>query len=51
MEKRKEIDQETFELMRQFFSGGNRSDQVIPMVSSPQRKQVGSAFPKAASEA
>jgi hypothetical protein len=51
MEKRKEIDQETIELMRQFFSGGNRSDQEIPVVSSPQRKQVSSAFSKTASEA
>ncbi len=49
MEKRKETDQETIELLRQYFSGGNRSEPAILVVASPQRKQVGSS--KAASDA
>ena len=51
MEKRKETDQETIELIRQFFSGDNRSEQAIPVAASPQREQVSSASSKAASDA
>jgi hypothetical protein len=49
MERRKETDQETIELIRQFFSGGNRSEQAIPVDTSAQREQVGSASSKSAS--
>jgi hypothetical protein len=51
MEKRKGTDQETIELMRQYFSGGKGSEQAVPVVASPQRKQVSSASSKAASDA
>jgi hypothetical protein len=51
METRKETDQETVELMRQYFSGGNRSQPAILVVASPQRKQVSPASSKAASDA
>jgi hypothetical protein len=49
MERQKETDQETIELMRQYFSGGNRSEQAIPVHASPQREQVSPASSKAAS--
>jgi hypothetical protein len=51
MEKRKETDQETVELMRQYFSGGNRSEPAILVIASPHRKQVSPASSKAASDA
>jgi hypothetical protein len=51
MEKRKETDQETIELLRQYFSDGNRSEPAILVVASPQRNQVSSASSKAASDA
>jgi hypothetical protein len=37
--------------MRQYFSGGNRSEQAIPVHASPQREQVSPASSKAASDA
>jgi hypothetical protein len=50
MEKRKDTEQETIELMRQYFSGGNRSEQPIPVVASPQGDQVSSSSSEAASD-
>jgi hypothetical protein len=51
MEKWKETGQETIELLRQYFSDGNRSAPAILVVASPQKNQVGSASSKAASDA
>jgi hypothetical protein len=51
MENRKETEQETIELMRQYFSGGNRSERPIPVVASPQGEQVSSTSSEAASDA
>jgi hypothetical protein len=51
MEKRKETDQETIGLMRQYFSGGNRSEPAILVVVSPLGKHVSSGSSQAASDA